>query len=90
MFGTLVPAYTINSVLGEIPLIGTLLVGRKGEGIFALTYGISGSVEEPVITVNPLSALAPGFLRNFFAVFTGGAPPDPDDPHRPFLREQPG
>ncbi len=90
MFGTLIPAYTINSVLGEIPLIGTLLVGRQGEGIFALTYGISGPVEEPVITVNPLSALAPGFLRNFFAIFTGGAQPDPDDPNRPFLREQPG
>ena len=90
MFGTLVPAYTINSVLGEIPIIGTLLVGREGEGVFALTYGISGPVEEPIITVNPLSALAPGFLRNFFAIFTGGAPPDPDDPDRPFLREQPG
>lgn len=90
MFGTLVPAYTINSVLGEIPLIGTLLVGRQGEGVFALTYGISGPVEEPVITVNPLSALAPGFLRNFFAIFTGGAQPDPDDPDRPFLSEQPG
>ena len=90
MFGTLVPAYTINSVLGEIPLIGTLLVGREGEGVFALTYGISGPVEEPVITVNPLSALAPGFLRNFFGIFTGGAPPDSDDPNRPFLREQPG
>jgi hypothetical protein len=90
MYGTLVPAYTINSVLGEIPLIGPLLVGREGEGVFALTYGISGTVEEPVITVNPLSALAPGFLRNFFAIFTGGARPDSDDPHRPFLREQPG
>jgi hypothetical protein len=66
------------------------LVGREGEGVFALTYGISGPIEEPVITVNPLSALAPGFLRNFFAIFTAGAPPDPDDPQQPFLREQPG
>ena len=90
MFGTLIPAYTINSVLGEIPLIGTLLVGRQGEGVFALTYGISGPVERPVITVNPLSALAPGFLRNFFAIFTGDGRPDPDDPENPFLSDQPG
>jgi len=90
LFGTLIPAYTINSVLGEIPLIGTLLVGRQGEGVFALTYGVSGPVDEPVITVNPLSALAPGFLRNFFAIFTGSAQPDPEDPNRPFLRDQPG
>lgn len=90
MFGTLIPAYTINSVLGEIPLIGTLLVGRQGEGVFALTYGIRGPVERPIITVNPLSALAPGFLRNFFAIFTGDGRPDPADPESPFLSDQPG
>lgn len=69
--GTLVPAYTINSVLGSIPLIGTLLIGRQGEGIIALTYSVRGPIEDPNISVNPLSALAPGFLRNFFSIFTG-------------------
>ena len=61
--GTLIPAYTINSVLGNIPLIGNILVGRKDEGVFALTFQIDGTTEAPRITVNPLSALAPGFLR---------------------------
>lgn len=61
--GTLVPAYTINSVLGNIPIIGEILVGRAGEGVFALTFQIDGPTEDPRITVNPLSALAPGFLR---------------------------
>ena len=28
--GTLVPAYTLNSVLGNIPLLGNLLVGGAG------------------------------------------------------------
>lgn len=69
--GTLVPAYTINSVLGSIPLIGTLLIGRQGEGIIALTYSARGPIEDPTISINPLSALAPGFLRNFFSIFTG-------------------
>lgn len=69
--GTLVPAYTINSVLGSIPLIGTLLIGRQGEGIIALTYSVRGPIEDPSISINPLSALAPGFLRNFFSIFTG-------------------
>lgn len=61
--GTLVPAYTINSVLGNIPIIGEILVGRTGEGVFALTFQIDGPTDDPRITVNPLSALAPGFLR---------------------------
>ncbi|MDP6270916.1 MAG: AsmA-like C-terminal domain-containing protein [Alphaproteobacteria bacterium] len=63
MNGTLVPAYTFNSVLGKIPLLGTLLVGRQGEGVFAATFSVKGPASGPRVTVNPLSALAPGFLR---------------------------
>ncbi|MDP6875161.1 MAG: DUF3971 domain-containing protein [Alphaproteobacteria bacterium] len=61
--GTIVPSYTINSVLGAIPILGDLLIGRKGEGVFAFTYKVAGNLEKPKISVNLLSALAPGFLR---------------------------
>ena len=61
--GTIVPSYTLNSVLGAIPILGDLLIGRKGEGIFAFTYTIAGNLEAPKVSVNLLSALAPGFLR---------------------------
>lgn len=71
--GTIVPAYTINSVLGNVPLIGQILTGGdKGSGVFAATFKASGAVEDPRITVNPVAALAPGFLRNLFSVFEGG------------------
>ncbi|MDP2123345.1 MAG: AsmA-like C-terminal domain-containing protein [Parvibaculum sp.] len=66
MEGTLVPAYTINSFLGQVPLFGPLIVGREGEGIFALTYRVRGPSDDPTVIVNPLSALAPGFLRRMF------------------------
>jgi len=64
--GALVPAYTANSLLGDLPLIGDLLVGKEGEGIFALSYQVAGPFEATQITVNPLSALTPGFLRGIF------------------------
>lgn len=64
--GALVPAYTANSLLGDLPLIGDLLVGKKGEGIFALSYQVAGPFEATQIAVNPLSALTPGFLRGIF------------------------
>ncbi len=64
--GTIVPAYAVNSVLGKVPLIGDLFVNREGEGLFAITYRIVGSEEGSNIYVNPLSALAPGFLRRLF------------------------
>ena len=71
--GTIVPIYAINSLLGNIPLIGDLLVGGEGEGIFAATYSVTGTTEEPKITVNPLAVLAPGFLRNLFSIFDGNS-----------------
>ena len=69
--GTIVPIYALNSILGNIPLIGDLLVGGEGEGIFAATYSVTGTTAEPKIVVNPLSVLAPGFLRNLFLIFDG-------------------
>ena len=69
--GTVVPAYLINSVFGRIPVLGNLLTGgEKGGGVFAATYTMTGPMEEPVVLVNPLSALTPGFLRNVFGIFS--------------------
>lgn len=64
--GTLVPAYTANSFLGDIPLLGDLLVGQDGEGIFAVTYAVRGPFSGAQIAINPLSALTPGFIRGIF------------------------
>jgi len=64
--GVLVPAYTFNSVLGNVPLLGDIVVGKEGEGMFALNYSVSGPFEKTQIAVNPLSAFAPGFLRRIF------------------------
>ncbi|VAX05230.1 hypothetical protein MNBD_ALPHA03-765 [hydrothermal vent metagenome] len=69
--GTLVPAYGINSLLGNIPLIGTILTGGKGEGIFSATYSISGPLDNPEININPLAVLAPGIFRKIFSALGG-------------------
>ena len=64
--GAVIPAYNLNSILGNIPILGNIFVGRRGEGVFALNYRVKGSAENPDVQVNPLSALAPGILRRFF------------------------
>lgn len=64
--GTLVPAYTVNSLLGYVPLLGKLLVGSEGSGVFAATYTVKGPLENPDVSVNALATLAPGFLRDIF------------------------
>ena len=64
--GSLVPAYGLNSVLGNIPLLGDILTSKKGEGILGVTYSMTGNAEHPDISVNPLSMLTPGILRRLF------------------------
>ena len=79
--GTLVPAYTLNSILNNIPMLGDLITGGEGTGLFAANYRLSGSLDDPQISVNPLSALAPGFLRQLFLFDAPAASvPDPRTP----------
>jgi hypothetical protein len=65
--GTAVPAYSVNQVLNLIPLLGPILTGGEGGGLFAVTYRMTGELDDPDVDVNVLSALAPGFLRALFS-----------------------
>jgi hypothetical protein len=79
--GTLAPAYGLNSILGNIPLLGNVLVSKQGEGIFGMTYSATGNADQPNISVNPLAALAPGIFRRIFE----GSMPVPPAPAAPVI-----
>ena len=61
--GLVAPAYGLNTFLGKIALVGTLLSGKDGT-IFAVNYQIAGNIDEPVIDINPLSALSPNSIKD--------------------------
>jgi hypothetical protein len=71
--GSYVPAYALNSLLSHIPVVGVLVAGGQNEGVFALNYRLSGALSSPVVTVNPLSAIAPGLMRKIMGVIDGTA-----------------
>lgn len=80
--GTAVPASTVNQLIGEVPLLGAILTGMDGKGLFAGQYRITGPLSDPQVSLNPLTALAPGIVRNIFFVddsplFNGTAELDP-------------
>ncbi len=68
MEGTIVPAYVFNSLLGRIPILGRLFSPEEGGGLFAATYRMRGPLADPAVSVNPLAALTPGFLRGIFGI----------------------
>lgn len=61
--GAVAPVYLLNSALGNAPIIGDILVGKKGEGIVAFSYTVGGDIANPTVIVNPLSVLTPGIFR---------------------------
>lgn len=64
--GTILPSYGLNSVLGNLPVVGELLTSRRGEGIVGVTFTVDGSFDATRVSANPLSALAPGVFRRMF------------------------
>ena len=67
----------MNNLFSQVPLFGPLLGGGRHEGLLGLSYRITGSAASPVLYVNPLSALAPGFLRQIFGALDSAAEGDP-------------
>ncbi|MGB6119786.1 MAG: DUF3971 domain-containing protein [Mesorhizobium sp.] len=63
--GTFMPAYGINSLFAELPLIGIILGGRD-RGLIGITYRVSGNAKSPSLQINPISAIAPGIFRQIF------------------------
>ena len=66
LLGSIIPAYKINSLLNNIPIVGDLLTAREDEGIFAINYEAIGDWNKPNILINPLTLLTPGIIRNIF------------------------
>ena len=58
MKGVISPVYLING-------IGSVLT-KPGEGVFGFNYDLTGSVDDPQVSVNPLSILTPGMFREMF------------------------
>lgn len=72
--GTFVPGYAFNNAFAQVPVVGALLGGgSQYGGLFAVNFRISGAASAPTMTINPLSAIAPGILRRFVDPL-GGTP----------------
>lgn len=64
--GTFMPAYGLNRIFGEIPIIGALLGNRRERALIGITFRLTGSLDDPKLAINPISAIAPGVFRSIF------------------------
>jgi hypothetical protein len=64
--GTYVGGTGIMQVIASIPVLGPILTGPRGEGVFGITFAIKGTMANPQVVVNPLALLTPGIFREIF------------------------
>nr|WP_245295163.1 AsmA-like C-terminal region-containing protein [Pseudaminobacter manganicus] len=64
--GTFMPAYGLNRIFGELPLVGALLGNGRDRGLIGVTYRLKGDANKPDLSINPLSVIAPGIFRSIF------------------------
>jgi hypothetical protein len=76
--GIVVPAFALNNLLSNVPLLGPLLTGGKDGGLFAVSYSLEGPFDDLKSNVSMMSAVTPGVLREMF-----NAPPDTNTPAPP-------
>jgi hypothetical protein len=86
--GVFTPLYGINGFVNNIPILGTVLGSKKGEGFIGVTYSASGSADNPSVFANPISALTPGIFRRIFQGNAALQPPAPPPPPTPIQKPQ--
>ncbi len=64
--GTYIPVYGLNNLVGKIPIVGAIAGAGSNEGLVGITFRIVGAIEDPILQINPLSAVAPGIFRRIF------------------------
>jgi hypothetical protein len=66
MTGTFMPAYGLNRLFAELPVIGIFLGNGTDRGLLGITFKLEGRFDKPKLVVNPLSLIAPGVFRQIF------------------------
>lgn len=80
--GTFIPLYGLNNLVSRIPLFGDIVGAGRNEGLVGVTFKVGGSVEDPVLQFNPVSAIAPGIFRKIFEYRVDGQTQAPQPPVR--------
>jgi hypothetical protein len=75
--GVVVPAFALNNMLSNVPLLGPLLTGGKDGGLFAISYSLEGPFDDLKSNVSMMSAVTPGVLREMFYATPDTATPQP-------------
>ncbi|MGB7450970.1 MAG: AsmA-like C-terminal domain-containing protein [Lysobacterales bacterium] len=74
--GTVVPLNRLNKLVGIIPVLGKVVVGKDGHGIMAVDYTVTGAISNPVASIRKES-LSPETLKDTLGTDDDNTEPKP-------------
>ncbi|MDX2428028.1 MAG: AsmA-like C-terminal domain-containing protein, partial [Xanthomonadales bacterium] len=72
--GVVIPLSKLNNIVGKIPLLGQVVVGKDGNGIMAIDYTVTGTLTEPKASIRKES-LTPQMLEKTLGTDKPGSDP---------------
>ena len=67
--GNIIPAYEVNRLLSNIPILGQILTGKSGDGVFGVSFKIKGKDNNFETSINPVRTITPRFVQRFVDIF---------------------
>ena len=64
--GSVIPAYTINTLLTKFPIVGDIITaGSPEDGLIGAKFKVEKEDDEYKISYNPISVFVPNIIKNF-------------------------
>ena len=63
MKGEISPMYLVNAIIQNLPVLGPIIIGNEGEGLFSIDFNLTGNVDDPDVESNPLTIIKPRILE---------------------------
>jgi hypothetical protein len=64
--GTFMPGLGLSRAIGLIPIVGQILGDGRDTSLIGVNFRLSGPARDPLVEINPLSAVTPGVFRKIF------------------------
>ncbi len=61
--GEISPMHLVNAIIQKLPIIGPIIVGDEGEGLFSIDFTMKGSTDDPDVESNPLTIIKPRIIE---------------------------
>ncbi|MBD1142171.1 AsmA-like C-terminal domain-containing protein [Pelagibacterales bacterium SAG-MED32] len=63
MSGEISPMHLVNAIIQNVPVLGPIIIGNEGEGLFSIDFSLTGDVDNPEVSSNPLTIIKPRIIE---------------------------